>query len=126
MLTVNCPVAADNPDVVGESATMLAMVTARIGEWMLGVSRSLLGPGWDWPIHGLRHPPAGGMSGWYVWTGELSGSDDFFLPLHASHLIHRVPDVEAHLSLPPGSRFLIASNYTDVWNDDTLLDVSDS
>ncbi|MEJ6790933.1 hypothetical protein BrevBR_15425 [Brevundimonas sp. BR2-1] len=39
------------------------------------------------PINGLRHPPAGDTTGWYIWAGEsLSSDDDFFVPLHVSHL----------------------------------------
>ncbi|WP_455835850.1 immunity protein Imm33 domain-containing protein [Pseudarthrobacter siccitolerans] len=36
---------------------------------VLGASRPLISNDWDWPVHGLRHPPADGTSGWYVWTG---------------------------------------------------------
>jgi len=42
----------------------------------LGVSRSLLTADWEWPIHGLRHMPAAGTSGWYCWTGEWSSEPD--------------------------------------------------
>jgi hypothetical protein len=74
-------------------------------------------------LHGLRHPPSGTSNGWYVWSGELSEKDDFFEPWHASHLIEQVPEVEHLLALPPGSRFLIAPGYEDVWEDPALLDV---
>jgi hypothetical protein len=47
---------------------------------VLGASGSLISNDWDWPVHGLRHPPAGGTSGWYVWTGELLADDDFSSP----------------------------------------------
>jgi hypothetical protein len=30
--------------------------------WLLGVSRTLLEPNWNWPAHGLRHPAAGGTT----------------------------------------------------------------
>jgi hypothetical protein len=46
----------------------------------MGVSRSLLAGDWEWPIHGLRHKPEAGTSGWYCWTGELSDAPDFFVP----------------------------------------------
>lgn len=90
---------------------------------IVGVSRSLLEPGWEWPVHGLRHPPQAGTSGWYVWTGELPDAANFFVPLHASHLVERVPEVRAYLPLLPGSRFLIAPGYRDSWTDESLLDV---
>jgi hypothetical protein len=89
----------------------------------LGVSKSLLSDGWEWPLHGLRHPPVAGTSGWYCWTGELSQDADFFVPLHHSHLVDRIPEVAEYLELPPGSRFLITPDYVDVWEDPALLDV---
>jgi hypothetical protein len=90
---------------------------------VLGVSRSLLQHGWSWPVHGLRHPPEASTSGWYIWTGDLSSAPDFFVPLHARHLVERLPEVAAYLSLPPGSRFLIAPGHEDVWIDESLLDI---
>lgn len=88
----------------------------------MGISRSLLGDGWTWPIHGLRHRPEGGTSGWYCWTGELSEAPDFFVPIHERHLVARIPELAEHLSLPPGSRFLLAPDYLDVWQDPSLLE----
>ncbi len=40
------------------------------------------------PINGLRHPPVGDTSGWYIWAGEGEPSEDpdFFVPLHVAHL----------------------------------------
>jgi hypothetical protein len=35
----------------------------------VGISRSAIAGAW--PLHGLRHPPENGASGWYIWTGEL-------------------------------------------------------
>lgn len=77
------------------------------------------------PINGLRHPPKGNSTGWYIWAGEeFSDSDDFFQPLHVSHLINWCPDVIKFLGLPPGFRFLIGeNNYEDVWKDKSLLEV---
>lgn len=76
------------------------------------------------PINGLRHPLEGDTSGWYVWAGvELSTNDDFFLPLHISHLNECCPEIVKYLGLPPGWRFLIAPNYEDVWFDESLLDI---
>ncbi len=93
---------------------------------IVDASQSVIDGQWDWPLHGLRHPPIGTSTGWYVWSGELSEKDDFFRPWHANHLIDQVPEVELLLALPPGSRFLIAPGYEDVWEDPALLDVSRS
>jgi hypothetical protein len=74
------------------------------------------------PINGLRHAPAGDTSGWYIWAGEeLSEDEHFFQPLHVEHLNEWRPDIEKYLGLAPGWRFLIASNYEDVWFDASLL-----
>jgi hypothetical protein len=88
----------------------------------LGVSRSVINDDpWEWSLHGLRHPPAADTNGWYLWTGELQADPDFFLPSHASHLVDRCPDLGRLLSLPPGSRFMYAPDYLDVWDDPSLL-----
>ena len=90
---------------------------------VVGASESLISGHWDWPVHGLRHPPARGTSGWYVWSGDLSDADDFFRPWHSRHLVQRCPEVAHLLHLPPGSRFLVAPGHEDVWQDSSLLDV---
>jgi hypothetical protein len=77
------------------------------------------------PLNGLRHPPRAGTTGWYFWAGgEPSGADDFFEPVHVSHLLELCPSVVPFLALPPGWRFQIAPGYEDVWRDDTLLDAN--
>jgi hypothetical protein len=76
------------------------------------------------PIHGLRHPPQGETSGWYIWSGELSTDPSFFRPLHARHLSERCPQVVKYLGLGPGWRFLVAPDHEDVWFDESLLRVS--
>ena len=74
------------------------------------------------PINGLRHPPIGDMTGWFIWAGEeLSDSPDFFVPLHVEHLDEWCPQARKYLGLPPGWRFLIANEYEDVWFDESLL-----
>lgn len=74
------------------------------------------------PINGLRHPPKGDTTGWYIWAGqELLSDSDFFKPLHVEHLCDWCPVVQKYLGLPPGWRFLIASNHEDVWFDEALL-----
>ena len=87
-----------------------------------GVSQGLAsGADVNWPVHGLRHRPKGDTSGWYIWTGDLSEADDFFVPLHPSHFADRLPEVIAELAAPPGTRFLIAPGHRDVWFDASLL-----
>lgn len=77
------------------------------------------------PIHGLRHFPTDGTSGWYIWAGEYSDDPDFFKPLNIEHLSDWNQLIIPFLGLEPGYRFLIAENgnYVDVWEDLTLLDV---
>jgi hypothetical protein len=74
------------------------------------------------PINGLRHPPEGDTTGWYIWSGEeLSADPAFFKPLHVEHLSDWCPSVQKYLGLPPGWRFLITGDYEDVWFDESLL-----
>ncbi|HEY4593698.1 MAG TPA: hypothetical protein VIJ61_14885, partial [Thermoanaerobaculia bacterium] len=76
------------------------------------------------PVNGLRHPPEGDTTGWYIWAGEELRSDPgFFLPLHIEHLKEWRPEVLRFLALPPGWRFLIAGDSEDVWYDESLLHV---
>jgi hypothetical protein len=65
--------------------------------------------------------PEGDTTGWYLWSGELSQSDDFFEPLHVKHLNERCPEVTPYLGLPAGWRFLLAPNHEDIWYDEALL-----
>ena len=77
------------------------------------------------PINGLRHPPVGDTSGWYVWGGEeMSTEADFFKPLHIEHLDEWCPRIQQYLGLAPGWRFLVTDEYEDVWFDPTLLAVT--
>jgi hypothetical protein len=74
------------------------------------------------PLNGLRHPPSGESTGWYIWAGEvLCSADDFFTPLHVAHLDEWCPEVVRFLGLPPGWRFLVAGALEDVWFDPALL-----
>jgi hypothetical protein len=76
------------------------------------------------PINGLRHPPQGDTSGWYIWCGkEFSTAPDFFAPLHTEHIYEDYPQIVKFLGLPPGYRFLVAGDYEDVWYDPSLLNV---
>ena len=79
------------------------------------------------PINGLRHPPEGDTTGWYIWAGEeLSEDPDFFVPLHFEHLAEWCPGVTKFLALPPGWRFLTAPDHEDVWFDVSLLKLDGS
>ena len=74
------------------------------------------------PIHGLRHPEENGTTGWYIWTGEYSESNDFFKPICAEHLLQIRPDLIKYLGLDIGYRFLIdKKEYEDVWYDEKLI-----
>lgn len=76
-------------------------------------------------VNGLRHPTTDGSTGWYLWRGEeLPGDDDYFEPVCVDHLLNELPQAGDYLGLEPGSRFLLAPNYEDVWFDRTLLDVT--
>jgi hypothetical protein len=67
------------------------------------------------PIDGLRHIPAHGTSGWYLWCGEsFSDAADFFEPQHAWHIYESLPGIAHLLGLPPGYRFLSVGDYLDV------------
>ena len=89
----------------------------------IGISDNLDGE----PIHGLRHPPEKGTTGWYIWTGEYSTADNFFKPIHAGHLLHKRPDLIKYLGLQPGYRFLIDNNgHEDIWEDKELLKVENN
>ena len=77
------------------------------------------------PLNGLRHPPADGGSGWYIWGGEnYSQSADFFSPVQVRELGDYVPNIQPFLDLPPGYRFLIDKHGKQkAWFDGSLLDV---
>lgn len=76
------------------------------------------------PLNGLRHPPGGGTSGWYIWAGEtLSKDPDFFVPIHIEHLGEWSPEAQKYLGLAPGWRFLTDGRSEDVWKDESLLNV---
>ena len=76
------------------------------------------------PINGLRHPPEGDTTGWYLWSGEeFPSADDSFSAVHSLHLIQLRPEVLKFLGLPPGFRFLTSGDYIDVWYDPTLLKI---
>ncbi|NVK10094.1 MAG: hypothetical protein HWD89_13655 [Tenacibaculum sp.] len=76
------------------------------------------------PVNGLRHPEHGKMNGWYIWSGEWSGSDDFFQPLCLEHLIELKPEIIKYLGLDIGYRFLIDNKgHEDVWFDQNITEL---
>jgi hypothetical protein len=88
----------------------------------LGLALATLG---QQPINGLRHPPKGDTSGWYVWAGNtLSSAADFFQPVHTDHLSELLPAIIPYLGLPPGWRFQVAPGHEDIWFDAALLNES--
>jgi hypothetical protein len=75
------------------------------------------------PLNGVRHPPVGDTSGWYLWRGtELSADPEYFVPLHTEHLVEWCPDVLPYLGLPEGWRFLLTPEYEDVWFDPNVAE----
>ncbi len=77
------------------------------------------------PLNGLRHPPEGDTTGWYLWRGKkFSRSPDFFKPMHVKHLQELCPEALKFLGLAPGFRFLIDDkDVEDVWYDPSLLEI---
>ena len=73
------------------------------------------------PINGLRHPSEKGTTGWFIWAGEYSETDDFFKPMCAEHLLQQRPEIIKYLGLDVGFRFLAdKSGYEDIWYDEEL------
>ena len=73
------------------------------------------------PIHGLKHAKEKGTTGWCIWTGEYSESDDFFKPICAENLLQIRPDLIKYFGLDVGYRFLIdKKEYEEVWFDKKL------
>ena len=85
--------------------------------------------GEQYPINGLREPLETAydkLAGWWIWNGERVDSQASFSALewdalHAAHLADQCPEALPYLALPPGWRFLIATDYEDVWEDPSLL-----
>jgi hypothetical protein len=76
------------------------------------------------PIHGIRHPPEGDTTGWYIFAGEeMSQDPDFFAPLHVEHLDQWCPLIIPYLQLPPGWGVVLAPGHEDVYFNERLLKV---
>jgi len=53
---------------------------------------------------------------WFIYCGEYNSNDDFFQPLHVSHLKSLLPMVLPYLALMEGFGFVIDNEgYEDVW-----------
>jgi hypothetical protein len=92
------------------------------GGLKVGISRTFHPK--QFPLNGLRHPPEGDTTGWYIWSGEQFSTDpEFFVPLHVFHLNDTCPEIVKYLGLGPGWRFLVAPGYEDVWFDPNLLNI---
>ncbi|WP_107928796.1 immunity protein Imm33 domain-containing protein [Neisseria animaloris] len=53
---------------------------------------------------------------WFIYCGEYSDADDFFSPIHVSHLKDMLPEVLPYLALSEGFGFVIDNDgYEDVW-----------
>jgi len=89
---------------------------------VLGISKDFFSN--KLPINGLRHPAEGNSCGWYLWIGEeISDAQDYFRPIHVSHLVEKFPKLIPYLGLPAGWRFLVADDYEDIWFDESLLKI---
>lgn len=78
----------------------------------------------NYPLNALRHHPENGTCGWYLWSGEtFSAAEDFFQPIHVSHIAELYPGLMKFLGLAPDWRFLIAPDFEDVWWDSALLTI---
>lgn len=98
-----------------------AAFEAAAGDSKIGLAVSTDGRS---PANGLRYPPIGDTTRWYIWFGdEFSTAADFFAPVHASHLYEQHPELSRLLGLPPGYRFLLAGACLDVWFDADLLKI---
>ena len=76
------------------------------------------------PINGMRHPPHGNMSGWYIWSGErLEEDPDYFHVICYEHLAAKDWTWVQYLALPAGWRFLAAPGQEDLWFDETLFKI---
>jgi hypothetical protein len=46
------------------------------------------------PINGMRYPPGGDITGWFIWPGEeFPTDDDAFVPLCTHHLNDKCPEI---------------------------------
>ena len=71
------------------------------------------------PIAGRREVKLGNDPNeitWFIYCGEYRDDDDFFSPVHVSHLAEMLPKVLSYLALSEGFGFIIDHDgYEDVW-----------
>lgn len=69
------------------------------------------------PINGLRYPLLDDNNiGWFVYCGEYLADDNFFEPIHISHLDNLLPEVLPYLALEDHFAFVIDGvDYEDVY-----------
>lgn len=81
---------------------------------MVAVAIQTLG---QMPINGLRYPlQQRDNVGWFIYCGEYSDDDDFFKPMHISHLYQLLPQVLPYLALAENFAFVIDdTDYEDVY-----------
>lgn len=108
-------------------------VTSRLGvdfcssnmDSMVGIDKGIQKK--IFPVHGLRHPPEGVGTGWFIWSSCHEIPQDqphFFSPVHARHIYDEYPYIAKYLGLPPGWRFVIDDKgYEDIWYDEALLKI---
>lgn len=129
------PVTPDPDDIVGVKwATVQPPICEQFKvrpvpadpELNCGVARNVINGAYasagEYPLTGVRHPPMNGTSGWYVWAGDYSDADDFFVPVHTLHLEHYCPELVPYLALPPGWWIELAPGHEDAGYDTALLE----
>lgn len=75
------------------------------------------------PIYGCRVKVTENENiSWFFHCGEYSDTDDFYSPIHTSHLETLLPFVIPYLYLPSNTRFIIDDKgYEDVWIENSLV-----
>ena len=101
-----------------------ARPSLKVGIWGsgdLGIARHVRDGGW--PLNGLRHPPAGGTTGWYLWAGEdpLPRPPTSSCPCTWPTRQNGAPRRRRTWRPRPGWRFVPAPGHEDVRYDAALL-----
>lgn len=73
------------------------------------------------PLTAIRHQPANGTCGWYIWGGDYSSDPNFFQPLHVAHIPKYCSTLIPYLALAPGWGVILAPDYEDVWFDESRV-----
>ena len=77
------------------------------------------------PLNAVRVPPEDDICGWYIWGGDYNEAEEFYQPMHMSHISQYCPAIEPYLALSPGWGVIISpsEDYEDVWFDEARLHV---